>query len=111
MSHANAGKITAATGMVTEDYLCRHLMKTKGDKLMTTSDNPLLPLNKDSCFGDYKPGTRGFVREPSKNRSRHQRIQSAGTFSRAVATPKFAVSKAWERGTIVQANSKSICFS
>ena len=78
MSHANASKITAATGMVTEDYLTRHLMKDKGAKLKTTSDNPLLPINKDSCFGDYKAGTRGLTREP--HRSRHNRIKSAGTW-------------------------------
>jgi hypothetical protein len=59
MSHANTGKITAATGMLTEDYLRSILMKRKGYPLRTTSDNPKLPVNKDCCFGDYPRGSRG----------------------------------------------------
>ena len=70
MSNANVGKITAATGMVTENYLHWHLMKNKEKPLATTSDNKLLPTNKDSCFGDYPKGSRFkkpklFVPKPS----------------------------------------------
>jgi hypothetical protein len=49
------GKITAASGMVTEDYLVYHTLKKQGSKLRTTSDNKLLPQNYQSCFGNF-PG-------------------------------------------------------
>jgi len=55
MTHANMGKITAASGMVTEDYLVYHTLKKQGSKLRTTSDNKLLPQNYQSCFGNF-PG-------------------------------------------------------
>jgi len=77
--------------MITEDYLANHLMKTKGEKLRTTSDNKLLPVNKDACFGDYPNGSR--YRKPK------------------LYVPKPAAEKAlactnpaWEKSTVVALN-------
>ena len=79
--------------MITEDYLANHLMKTKGEKLRTTSDNKLLPTNKDACFGVYPNGSR--YRKPK------------------LYVPKKAEEKAlastnpaWEKSTVVAMNSK-----
>jgi hypothetical protein len=43
--------------MVTEDFLNFHIIKNP-KMLKKTSDNGLLPKNKDSCFGDYKADAR-----------------------------------------------------
>lgn len=76
--------------MITEDYLKCVTLKKTGDKLKTTSDNPLLPINKDSCFGDY----------PKMCRFKKPKL--------FVPTPKEEcpptsqpLSPAWERSTVV----------
>ena len=93
MTTANSGKITAATGMITEDYLANHLMKSKGEALRTTSDNKLLPTNKDACFGDYPRGSRYrkpklFVPKPNEEKALER------------------TDPAWEKSTVVAMNSK-----
>jgi hypothetical protein len=80
--------------MITEDYLSNHLMKSKGLSLRTTSDNPLLPMNKDSCFGDYPNGSRYkkprlFVPKPDKKEAMK------------------STNPDWEKSTVVALNSKS----
>jgi hypothetical protein len=105
MSHANTGKITAASGMVTEDYLVRHTLKRKGAKLATASDNPLLPKNRDACFGDYPEGARGSLRETKPMLLKY--LSPKATPVKAPCSPRITKSNAtWEKGTIAILNSK-----
>jgi len=79
--------------MVTENYLHWHLMKEKAISLKTTSDNKLLPTNKDSCFGDYPSGAR--FRKPKLF------VPKPGT---PAEDPKTKAAPAWECRTIVAMN-------
>jgi len=95
MSNANSSKITAASGMITENYLHWHTLKEKGSTLKTSSDNKLLPVNKDSCFGDYPNGARFkkpkmFVPKPCT--PAESADKKAGTIG------------AWEKSTVVAMN-------
>jgi hypothetical protein len=80
--------------MITEDYLVNNTMKKTGKTLRTTSDNPLLPVNKDSCFGDYPNGSRYkkprlFVPKPDEKKAMK------------------STNPDWEKSTVVALNSKS----
>jgi len=67
-------------------------MKEKGYALKTTSDNGLLPLNKDSCFGDYPKGAR------------YQKPKLFVPKPEAEMSPKSSSKPTWENHTVVGLN-------
>ena len=73
--HSPMGKITAASNMITTDHLKKTLGRTHNGKPFYQYNNPMLPKNLDSPFGNFSPGNRGSKRElvfgsPYKSSSR-----------------------------------------
>jgi len=93
--------------MVTEDYLRCILMKSKGFPLRTTSDNPMLPVNKDCCFGDYQRFSRGKKVKARQQEEVFRRSLLLTPTPKKKTNPKWPVvdhRNAWERCTAVSFN-------
>ena len=63
IQHSPMGKITAASNMITTDHLKKTLGRTHNGKPFYQYNNPMLPKNLDSPFGNFSRGNRGSKRE------------------------------------------------